>query len=45
MIDEDSDSEAPKAQEVKESRFDFKTFFINTFERAKDDPRHFFFKY
>ena len=44
MIDEDSDSEAPKAQEVNESRFDFKTFFISTFEKAKADPKHFIFQ-
>ena len=44
MIDEDSDSEAPKAQEVNESRFDFKTFFISTFEKAKEDPKHFLFQ-
>ena len=44
MIDEDSASEAPKAQEVKESSFDFKTFFINIFQKAKEDPRHFLFQ-
>ncbi len=44
MVDEDSATEAPKAQELKESSFDFKTFFINIFEKAKDDPRHFLFQ-